>query len=192
MINDALFYDSYEIIGDEKFMSPAANLYHNRTLFRLGIIIGQYTIEHKCDYVFTNSVDVYLTDGNIFRSDLIVVKNENIAIINWQKAIYGVPDMVAEVLSKSTMRRDTTIKKDIYEANGVKEYRIVDPWKESISVYHLHDGKYIFDDEYVYYDKDEWGDLTDEQRVEAKFDIKVSIFDDCILNINDVFDWLIF
>ena len=192
MLNDALFYDTYETIGGEKFMSPAPRPVHGRILFRLARMLDNYTYDNRCGYVFTDNVDVYLPDGNIFRPDLTVVKSENAAIINWQKAIYGVPDMVAEVLSKSTMRRDFTVKKDIYESNGVKEYWIVDPWKESISVYHLCDGKYIFDEEYVYYNKDEWEDLTDEQRAEAKFDIKVSIFDDCTVNINDVFNWLVF
>ena len=30
--------------------------------------------------------------------------------------------------------------------------------------------------------------LSDEERAEAKFDIKLSIFDDCTVNINDIFD----
>ena len=192
MLNDALFYDTYETIGGEKFMSPAPRPSHSRVIGGIYNIISTYLHKNKCGYAFTDNIDVYLPDGNIFRPDLVVVTKKNFSVVDWNKAIFGVPDMVAEVLSKSTMRRDFTVKKDIYESNGVKEYWIVDPWKESISVYHLRDGKYIFDEEYVYYNKDEWEDLTDEQRAEAKFDIKVSIFDDCTVNINDVFNWLVF
>lgn len=36
-------------------------------------------------------------------------------------AIHGVPDMVVEILSKSTRNRDFGIKKDACESNGVKE-----------------------------------------------------------------------
>ena len=192
MLNDVLFYESYEIIGGEKFMAPAASPRHGRLLFRLGIALDDYTYDNKCGYVFTDNVDVYLPDGNLFKPDLVVVTKENSGIINWNKAIFGVPDMVVEVLSKSTRKKDVTVKKDIYEKNGVKEYWIVDPWVKSVSVYILRDGKFEFDEEYVYYDKDEWEDLTDEQRAEAKFDIKVSIFENCVVNINDIFSWMVF
>ena len=192
MLNDALFYESYEIIGGEKFMAPAPRPSHSRLLGGLYNRISTYLHENKCGYAFSDNLDVYLPDGNLFRPDLTVIKTDNYSIIDWSKAVYGVPDMVVEVLSKSTRKKDVTVKKEIYEKNGVKEYWIVDPWVKSVSVYILRDGKYEFDDEYVYYDKDEWEDLTDEQRAEAKFDIKVSIFENCVVNINDLFSWMVF
>ena len=191
MLNDALFYESYEIIGGEKFMSPSAPLEHSGILFRLALAIGNYVVANKCGYVFPDDVDVHLPDGNLFKPDLVVVTDDSKGILNWHGSIYGVPDMVVEVLSKSTMRRDLTVKKDVYEANGVKEYWIIDPWKESISVYNLCDGKFVFDDEYVYYDKYEWEDLNDEQRAEAKLEIKVSTIEGLTVKLNDIFDWVI-
>lgn len=188
MLNDALFYQSYEIIGGEKFMAPSAGAYHNSTLFKLGIIIGQYTISKNCGYVFTDSLDVHLPDGNIFKPDLIVVKKENAAIINWQRGIYGVPDMVVEVLSKSTRKKDEGIKKDIYESNGVKEYWIIDPYMKAVAVYILRDGKFELDDEYFKYDENEWSPL-DEEHIVIKPEIKVSIFDDLIIKVDDIFTW---
>ena len=189
MLDDRIFYQSYEIIGGEKFMAPSAGAYHNRTLFKLGIIIGQYTIQKNCGYVFTDGLDVHLPDGNLFKPDLIVVKKENAAIINWQKGIYGVPDMVVEVLSKSTRKKDLTVKKDIYESNGVKEYWIIDPYAKVVDVYVLRDGKFEFDDEYPKYDADEWSLLTDEEKAAVKSDIKVSIFDDLFVKVDDIFSW---
>ena len=189
MLNDALFYESYEVIEGEKFMAPSAGAYHNRTLFRLGIIIGQYTIAHKCGYVFTDSLDVHLPDGNLFKPDLIVVKSENKEIINWRGAIYGVPDMVVEVLSRSTRKKDLTIKKDIYESNGVKEYWVIDPWVKAVDVYILRDGKFELDGEYFKYTADEWKELTEEEKAEVKPEIKVSIFEDCMVTVADIFSW---
>lgn len=189
MLNDALYYQSYEIIGGEKFMSPAANLFHNRTLFRLGMIIGQYTIEKKCGYVFTDNIDVYLPDGNLFRPDLTVVKSDNTTILNWQGAIRGVPDMVVEVLSKSTRRKDLTIKKEIYEKNGLKEYWIVDPAMKVVDVYILRDGKFELDGEYFKYSEDELDTLTDEEKAAERTEIKVGIFDDLIVKVDDIFSW---
>ena len=188
MLNEALNRD-YEIIEGVKFMSPAANLFHNRTLFRLGMILGQYTIEKKCGYVFTDSIDVYLPDGNLFKPDLTVVKSDNTSILNWKGAIRGVPDMVVEVLSKSTKKKDLTVKKNIYEKNGVKEYWIIDPFMKVVDVYILRDGKFEFDDEYFKYDADELDTLTDEEKAEEKPDIKVSIFDDLFVKVDDIFSW---
>ena len=63
-------------------------------------------------------------------------------------------DMVVEVLSPSTRKNDFTIKKDIYEKNGVKEYWIVDQRAKTVDVYILRDGKFNFDESYHKYDAD--------------------------------------
>ena len=188
MLNEALNRD-YEIIEGVKIMTPSASPYHNNVMGRLYIRIGLYVRTHKNGYVFTDSTDVNLPDGNLFKPDLTVVKSENAAIINWQRGIYGVPDMVVEVLSKSTKKKDLTIKKDIYESNGVKEYWIVDPWAKSVTVYLLRDGKFEFDDEYFKYDADEWEFLDDEEKAAVKPEIKVSIFEDLFVKVDDIFSW---
>ena len=189
MLNDALFYESYEIIEGEKFMSPSVPLNHSGIIFRLGMLIGNYVIANKCGYVFPDDVDVHLPDGNLFKPDLVVVKKENEGILNWHGAIYGVPDMVVEVLSRSTRKKDLTIKKDIYESNGVKEYWVIDPWVKAVDVYILRDGKFELDGEYFKYDADELKELTDEEKADVKPEIKVSIFEDCMVTVADIFSW---
>ena len=189
MLNDALFYESYEVIDGEKFMSPSAPLNHSGIIFRLGMLIGNYVIAKKCGYVFPDDVDVHLPDGSLFKPDLVVVKKENEGILNWHGAIYGVPDMVVEVLSRSTRKKDLTIKKDIYESNGVKEYWVIDPWVKAVDVYILRDGKFELDGEYFKYTADEWKELTEEEKAEVKPEIKVSIFEDCMVTVADIFSW---
>ncbi|MBQ9487031.1 MAG: Uma2 family endonuclease [Selenomonadaceae bacterium] len=190
MLNDAIYYKSYETIGGEKFMAAAAaNPLHGRLLFKLARVLDDYTFDHKNGYVFTDNVDVYLPDGNLFRPDLTVVTKETAGIINWKKAIFGVPDMVVEVLSPSTRVRDLTVKKDAYESNGVKEYWIVDPYMKSVDVYILQDGKYKLDGSYTKFSDYDWKNLSDEEKAAAKFEIKVSIFDDLVVKIDDIFSW---
>ena len=189
MLNDALYYKSYETIGGEKFMAPSANAYHNNIMGGIYTLISMYVRQNKLGHVFTDSVDVYLPDGNIFKPDLVVVKKENAAIINWQGGIHGVPDMVVEVLSRSTRRKDLTVKKDAYESNGVKEYWVIDPWGKAVDVYILRDGKFELDGEYFKYDADELKELTDEEKAEVKPEIKVSIFEDCMVKVADIFSW---
>ena len=85
------------------------------------------------------------------------------------------------------MKNDFTKKKDAYERNGVKEYWIVNHVDKSIQVYHLIDGKFEMDNFYHVYSPAELEHLDDKQRSEIKNEIKVSIFDDLIVNVADVF-----
>ena len=188
MLNDVQFYPSYEIIGGEKIMAPSATAYHGSIILETATLIKNYFRKNKNGYVFVDDIDVHFPDGSIYKPDLIVITSENSKIINWNGVIKGVPDMVVEVLSKSTMKNDMTIKKNTYEKFGVKEYWIVDAWKQSISVYILRDGKFEFDEEYIYYNADEWGMLNDEQRANAKFEITLSFFPDLKINIKDIFE----
>lgn len=56
--------------------------------------------------------------------------------------VFGVPDLVVEILSEITARRDKTIKKAGCEKFGVKEYWLADPVYKLIEQYVLSDGKY--------------------------------------------------
>ena len=51
------------------------------------------------------------------------------------KYINGAPDLIIEVLSPSTRRKDMFTKLHKYEEAGVREYWIVDPNKEKVIVY---------------------------------------------------------
>ena len=52
------------------------------------------------------------------------------------------PNLVVEILSPATARRDRIEKKRVYEANGVDEYWLVDPHRREITVFHLVGSKY--------------------------------------------------
>ena len=55
----------------------------------------------------------------------------------------GAPDLIVEVLSPSTLKKDWNFKFNLYEAAGVKEYWIVDPKAKTVNIFLLQpDGKY--------------------------------------------------
>ena len=55
----------------------------------------------------------------------------------------GAPDLIIEILSPSTSKRDVKDKFQLYEKAGVKEYWIVDPYNDYLRVYMIgKDGKY--------------------------------------------------
>ena len=189
IINERLLYPSYEIIGGEKIMAPAANLNHSGIIMRLGMIIGTHLSNTKSGYVYPDDVDVHFSDGSLYKPDLVVVLKSNEKILAGQKNIFGAPDMVVEVLSHSTRKKDLTIKKDTYEAQGVKEYWIVDPKAKSVTVYLLKDGKYFLDDIYILISEKELETLDEEEKATVKYKVPVSILEGLEIPIEFIFSW---
>ena len=189
ILNERLLYPSYEIIGGEKFMAPAANLDHSGIIMRLGMIIGTHLSNNKSGYVYPDDVDVHFSDGSLYKPDLVVVLKSNEKILAGRKNIYGAPDMVVEVLSHSTRKKDLTIKKDTYEAHGVREYWIIDPRAKSVTVYLLQDGKYFLDDVYTLFSEKDLELLDEEEKAEVKYEVPVSILDGLTIPIEFIFSW---
>ena len=134
ILNDAEFLYYYELIDGKKFRLPSMTPAQNQIKGRVMLCIGKYLMDNKRGYFFSN-VEVHFDEKNIFVPDLIVVLKENESILAKGDFVRGAPDMLVEVLSKSTRKNDLTIKKDAYEQSGVKEYWIIDPYMKSISVY---------------------------------------------------------
>lgn len=93
------------------------------------------------------AVQLDMDDKTIVEPDVLVVCDRNKIV---DSRIYGAPDFIVEVMTKSTKRKDMTIKLTKYENAGVKEYWLVEPYKHTIVVYdfaHDHDiALYTFDD----------------------------------------------
>lgn len=185
MYNDRLAYNSYEIIEGEKFMSPSPSRRHVYIMGNIYVRLYLYLDDKNIGRVFPDHMDIHLPDGNVVMPDVSVVFDQN--AFKQGSTVYGVPDFVAEVLSISSRRRDTVTKKEIYEKNGVKEYWIVNPWEKSVLVHHLREGKLELDEIYNFYPEDELNDLTEEEKVAVKTEIKLSIFDDFTISVEEIF-----
>jgi len=89
--------------------------------------------------------DWKLSNETVFRPDTSVICYEP------EDYLTKAPEIIFEVLSPSTAKRDETLKFNAYEEEGVKYYCLVYPEMLFVKVYKLQDGKYIkvgdFDDE---------------------------------------------
>lgn len=189
ILDTAPFYQSYELIGGKKFMAPSANLDHSGIIARLAFTFSNYFVMHKNGYVYLDNVDVHLSEEDTFIPDLSVVLKEHEQILARRKAIYGAPDMVVEVLSHSTRKNDLTVKKDTYEAQGVREYWIVDPRAKSVTVYLLKDGKYFLDEVYTLMSEEDLILLDEDEKANVKYKVPVSIVEGLEVPIEFIFSW---
>ena len=183
--------DDYEIIGGEKFMAASPDMGHSTIVSNLIATIGAYVKINKLGICFGDHMDVHFPDGNLFQPDFIFVSSAKAELFldKRRMTLHGVPDMVAEIFSRSTMKRDLTIKKDIYEQNGVKEYWIIDPWRETIDIYFLHEGKYELNGHYENWSDDELAQLSDAERGEIQPEVPVNVLDGFKVKIRNIFGW---
>ena len=131
----------YEIIGGNLLMAPAPDTWHqdwSRGLFR---IIDRHVTAQQLGKVFFAPVDVVLDAENTVQPDIVFIATANAGIIQ-RRAIFGTPDLLVELISPSSVRRDRYDKKELYARFGVKEYWIGDPANKTLEVLTLKEGRY--------------------------------------------------
>ena len=92
--------------------------------------------------MFTAPFDVIFSDYDVVEPDILYVSRERAEQIQTAPWVRGAPDLVVEIGSPSTRRRDETIKRRLYERFGVVEYWIVDPEIDAVKVFRVVDGRY--------------------------------------------------
>jgi Uma2 family endonuclease len=116
----------YEILDGDLYMSLSPETPHQDIVGNLFAILHQHIRGQKLGRVFVAPLDVLLDEHNIVEPDLIFVSTERRAIIT-RKNIQGAPDLLVEVLSPSTSKRDLRDKRNVYARSGVRFYWIIDP-----------------------------------------------------------------
>jgi Uma2 family endonuclease len=102
----------------------------------LSNLLGAFIRSHQIGQLLAAPTDVLLSRHDIVEPDLVFVSKERLQILT-EKNIQGAPDLVIEILSGSTKRIDQGIKLERYERFGVQEYWIVDPDRNTVTVYRL-------------------------------------------------------
>ncbi len=117
-------------------MSPAPMINHQAIAYRFAMELGMQ-IEECNHCLVLGEEDYKLSDDTVFRPDVVLICNEpNDAYIT--KA----PEIIIEVISKSTAKNDEGYKFEQYQAENVKYYIIVYPDGLYAKVYKLVDKKY--------------------------------------------------
>jgi Uma2 family endonuclease len=132
----------YEVIDGALVMSPAPLMGHQIISAALMSALRAYVRRHRLGIVVAAPVDVQLGDrATPVQPDIVFVARERLHIVGRER-IEGAPDLVVEILSRSTAARDRGLKFDLYAASGVREYWLADPDERTLEVYVLRGQAY--------------------------------------------------
>jgi len=139
-------YDDYRlwegdwelIYGMPYAMAPAPMIKHQKLSNKIAYVLeSQLQSCHLC-------MALVATDWKV--ADDTVVCPDNLVICHQepnQAYLTKAPQVIFEILSKSTASKDQGLKFDLYEREGVKYYIIVDPQSSVAKVYTLNsEGRY--------------------------------------------------
>lgn len=132
----------YELINGTPVVMDAPSWMHQNISIALVLQLGNFLKGKQCK-VFSAPFDVRL---NASDADDTVVQPDILVICDHSKlsgtGCIGAPDMVIEILSPSTARHDRIVKLQLYEKFGVREYWLIDPEINAVTVYVLENGRY--------------------------------------------------
>ncbi len=133
----------YELINAEIVRKQSPTIEHQILSGEIEFLLMAYVKKQKLGIVVHTPMDVVLDDGNAYHPDIFFIRKDRYFINDQtEKIVTGAPDLVIEILSKSTASDDRGEKKNNYEKHGVREYWLVDPQKKSFEVYTLMNERY--------------------------------------------------
>lgn len=132
----------YEVIRGSLYMTPPPIYDHQYVVWQLDQTLGRFVHENKLGVVLVAAFDIRLPAGitDPVEPDVIFFRTGN-QPRSGARFFEGVPELLVEVLSPRTRRRDETVKFDAYREAGVSEYWIVDPQDRMVVVYRLSEDR---------------------------------------------------
>ncbi|HOD41837.1 MAG TPA: Uma2 family endonuclease [Candidatus Wallbacteria bacterium] len=157
-------------------MTPAPLRLHQKIFVKLLNKFANYLNGKECE-VYGAPFDVRLPEGDEADDDVPTVVQPDILVVCDKskldrRGMRGAPDLIVEILSEHTSKKDMTVKLDLYERHRVKEYWIVNPDGKNIMVFK-------FDNKSKKYKRPETYFAGDE--------LKVGIFKNLKIKLDDVF-----
>jgi len=163
--------------GFIRLMSPAPRRIHQNISGELYFAIKSFLRKKKCA-IYIAPFDVRLPiKNNQSDKEIFTVVQPDLCIICDpekldDKGCIGAPDLIIEIISKSSAKNDAIEKYKIYEEAGVLEYWIVYPETQLVHVFLLENQKFYLQKIYASDDK-----------------IEVAIFKgELIIDLNDIFE----
>lgn len=129
-----------ELFDGEMIVSPAPAFRHQAIAATVFTCVNNPKPDGT---VLFAPVDVVLNPGTVAQPDVLWISSSNERCSEQSGRLYGAPDLVVEISSPLTARKDRTVKFNLYESASVREYWIVEPQVELVEVWTLVDNQYV-------------------------------------------------
>ncbi|MBU1752413.1 Uma2 family endonuclease [bacterium] len=169
--------ERWELIDGVAYnMSPAPLRRHQKIVGELHRQISNYLIDKSCQ-VYVAPFDVRLPESDESDEEIETVVQPDIVVVCERnklddKGCKGSPDIVIEILSPYTAKKDFVTKYHLYERHKVKQYWIFDPDTKEVSIFKLNNN-------------DKYGEPEDYKKEDT---IKVDIFKDLEIDLRAIFE----
>lgn len=139
----------YELVdGQLELMSPSPILAHQMIVGRLTLLLSQGCMDEYA--VVPAPIDVVLSENEVRQPDLVMIHLSRISVYKARGCIVEPPDLVVEILSPTSFKRDKIDKRHAYAKFGVPEYWVINPIDESLEQLELEpSGQYALTNVYT-------------------------------------------
>ncbi|WP_162415744.1 Uma2 family endonuclease [Cyclobacterium roseum] len=138
-----------ELIKGKVFRSAAAapRRIHQEISGKIFNKLFNFLEKHPCK-VYEAPFDVRLPVKSKKNEDIDTVVQPDICVICDKSKLdvmgcIGAPDLIVEILSPGSNKKELKNKYEVFEESGVKEYWIIHPDEQTVMTYTLTTGKYI-------------------------------------------------
>lgn len=124
----------YELLHGELVARSAPSPLHQRISRNIFRALDNFVIANNLGEVLYAPLDVFLDEYNATQPNVLFLSREKQHLVT-PDGVQGAPDLVIEIISPSSMKRDRGDKMKLYERCGIGEYWLVDARTRSVEVY---------------------------------------------------------
>ncbi len=133
----------YELIDGELLVTPSPVPLHQRVARQVYDAISPFVKRKRLGELFWAPLDVLLGPHTVVQPDVFFIVKARIDAIVGPERVEGSPDLVVEVLSRGTAKRDSKTKRALYRRHGVAHYWIIDPLAKTLVENVLEGRRYV-------------------------------------------------
>jgi Uma2 family endonuclease len=133
----------YELLNGILMRKGSPTIQHQRIVRKIAFAFEKFLEQKPIGEVFFAPLDVVLNEYNAPQPDVFFVgKDKKYILDEEEQVVIGTPDIIIEILSPGSVKKDRITKKEIYERCKVPEFWIVDPSYRNVEIYKLDGDNY--------------------------------------------------
>lgn len=129
-----------EIIGGELYTMPSPSPEHQDIVGEFFFELKLFLRSNPIGKVFVAPTDVIFQIDDVVIPDVMFISKERQDLIS-KRGVEGAPDLVIEVISPSSVKRDLEVKRKLCQREGVVVYIAIEPETKRV---HVWDGNNSF------------------------------------------------